>query len=124
MTTREDRVCEFLSASKFPTFTLAWNCMGEENVELQEAALIYEEAKAEGSRDDIVEARKNLVKEWADVQYVLSQLAVYYGIDGEEAFTRVADNNMTKVVDGNVIYREDGKILKPEGYQKPNMGGL
>jgi hypothetical protein len=31
---------------------------------------------------------------------------------------------MTKVVDGRLIKREDGKILKPEGYTPANMEGL
>ena len=86
-------------------------------MELKEAAEAYAENENE-------ETRANLVKEWADVQYVLSQLALFYRIDGEEAFTRVADNNMTKVVGGKVYYREDGKILKPDNYVKADMRGL
>ena len=75
--------------------------------------------------DPSEESRANLVKEWADAAYTLSALAYFFEIDGEEAFTRVADNNMTKVgADGKVTKREDGKILKPEGYVKANMKGL
>jgi len=116
--TREDRVLEFLNAANgIPSFELAWGCLGEEFMELKEAAEAYAENENE-------ETRANLVKEWADVQYVLSQLALFYRIDGEEAFTRVADNNMTKVVGGKVYYREDGKILKPDNYVKADMRGL
>lgn len=121
--TREDRVFEFINASSFPSFRLAWTCLSEECLELKEAAEAYHLAQSEGCITTD-EARASLVKEWADVQYVLSQLAIFYGINGEEAFNRVADNNMTKVVCGKVIYREDGKILKPENYQKPDMRGL
>lgn len=121
---REGRVKEFLDASKYPDFVLAWRCYAEENLELQSAALEYEEAKAHGTGPEIDQARANLVKEWADVQYVLSQLAVYYEIDGQVAFTRVANNNMTKVQNGKVVYRDDGKILKPEGYEPCDMKGL
>lgn len=134
--TREDRVREFLDASQYPTFELAWRCMTEECLELQQAAMEYKEAvnylallenHGENSTDahnDADKARANLVKEMADVQYVLSQLAIFYDIDLQTAFNRVAANNMTKVQDGKVVYREDGKILKPEGYQKPDMRGL
>jgi len=116
--TREDRVLEFLNAANgIPSFELAWGCLGEEFMELKEAAEAYAENENE-------ETRANLVKEWADVQYVLSQLALFYRIDGEEAFTRVADNNMSKVVEGRVVYRDDGKILKPDNYVKADMRGL
>lgn len=68
--------------------------------------------------------RADLCKEWADVQYVVSQAALYFEIPADESFNRVHRSNMTKVVDGNVIFREDGKILKPDTYQAPNMRGL
>lgn len=122
--TREDRVAEFLKAGRWPSFELVWECMREETIEMAEAAEEYHRAQNEGTAKDVFTARANLVKEVADVQYVLSQLALYYKIDLQVAFNRVATNNMTKVQDGNVIYREDGKILKPEGYVKPDMGGL
>lgn len=123
--TREMRVQEFLDASKPPSFELVWTCLGEEFLELKEAADSYHTMQESNAPDDVkIKYRAELVKEWADVQYVLSQMACYYGIDGEEAFNRVADNNMTKVVDGKVKYREDGKILKPHGYVKPDMSGL
>jgi len=124
---REEYVQEFLEAAdQHPTFAVVWDCLGEEFLELQEAAsnlhTVYTLKSDEAAR---VKARANFVKEWADVQYVLSQLAVFYEIDGEEAFLRVANNNMTKIPsDGKVRRREDGKILKPEGYEPPNMEGI
>ena len=68
--------------------------------------------------------RAELCKEWADVQVVLSNIAVYFDIPSDPAFNRVHLNNMTKVVEGKLRLREDGKILKPEGYVKPDMSGL
>lgn len=114
---REDRVKEFLDCARPPTRELATSLISEEYRELIEAVVMDNILKSEVSR-------ANLVKEWADLQYVLSQFAVVYDIDGDAAFNRVADNNMTKVQDGEVVYREDGKIMKPEGYQKPDMRGL
>lgn len=123
--TREDRVQEFLNFAGEPTFEVVWACIAEEYQELQEAAVKFHEIIASDFEDDVkANARANFVKEWADCQYVLSQLALFYNIPGEEAFNRVAENNMTKVQGGEIIRREDGKIMKPEGYLPPDMGGL
>lgn len=123
---REARVQQFLDYTGEPTFEAVWNCVAEEYQELQEAAQKFHEIIASDFDNDVkANARANFVKEWADCQYVLSQLALFYNINGEEAFLRVAENNLTKVQDGKIIRREsDGKILKPEGYKKPDMGGL
>jgi len=128
LATREERVFLFMEAGDTPVFTpdninpdqtnMIFNCIIEEFNEFVEAAADYE------LNSNSPEARANLCKEWADLQYVLSQAAVYYGVPGDEAFTRVADNNMTTVVDGKLVKREDGKILKPEGYTPANMEGL
>ena len=120
---REARVQEFISCARPPSFEAVWNCFGEECKELADAATTLYMAE-EGS-EDYNEARKNFVKEWADAQYTLSQIAVFYGIDGDEAFKRVADNNMTKVENGSVRYRpSDGKVLKPDGYVVADMSNL
>ena len=45
------------------------------------------------------------------------------GVDIEGAWDEVHRSNMAKVdmVTGVVLRREDGKILKPEGWQPPNL---
>lgn len=35
----------------------------------------------------------------------------------------VTRSNLSKIVDGKVLRREDGKILKPEGFRRPNIQG-
>ncbi len=122
--TREERVAEFRNAADLKTqsedpagMILVWNCLTEEMLELSDAGQNYH---ADPSPDN----RAAFVKEWADVQYVLSQLAIFYEFDGQKAFDIVADNNMSKVIDGKILRREDGKILKPEGYVYPDMRGL
>ena len=92
-------------------------CFSEELAEFSTAVSEYLDGPTEDNR-------KELAKEWADVQVTLSNFAWFFSLDGEEAFTRVAENNLTKIVDGVVIHREDGKVLKPEGYVKPDMSGL
>ena len=122
--TREDKVAEFRKAGGKKVYedapndsAMIYNCIAEEVEEFNEAALQYEANKND-------ETRANLCKEWADMQYVVSQAALYYSIPAGPAFQRVHDNNMTKVVDGKVKYRADGKILKPKGFQKVDMRGL
>lgn len=46
---------------------------------------------------------------------------------GAERFARVWDevhrSNMAKGVDGKIVMRDDGKILKPEGWTPPDIAG-
>ncbi len=64
--------------------------------------------------------KKKLTKELADLIYVTIGTAVTFGLPLEEVFKRVHTANMTK--DGGV--REDGKILKGEGYVPPILDDL
>jgi len=41
-----------------------------------------------------------------------------------DVFSEIHRSNMTKVVDGKVVRREDGKILKPDTYEKPNIEAI
>lgn len=61
-----------------------------------------------------------------DQMYILLGTINTHGMQDvfEEAFNRVHDNNMTKVVDGKVIRNADGKILKPEGFVPVNLEDL
>lgn len=45
------------------------------------------------------------------------------GVDGEGAWKEVVRSNMAKIdsVTGKVKKREDGKVLKPEGWTPPNL---
>jgi len=59
-----------------------------------------------------------------DVLYVLLGTAHAYGLGDklQAAFNEVHRSNMTKVMpDGKVMKREDGKIIKPDTYEKPNL---
>lgn len=122
--TREDKVAEFFRASGKRPFTKddkidgsIISCVIEEANELKEAFWDY-------TMNPTVQTRANLCKEWADAQYVISQVAVYLDIPADASLNRVHANNMTKVIDGKVRRREDGKILKPEGYVPADMKGL
>lgn len=122
--TREDKVNEFRKAAGKLNFKdddteagLITDCIDEEYAEFDEAIWRYVD-------DPTDEHRQELVKEWADLQYVVSQAALYFDIPADAAFNRVHNSNLTKVIDGKVIFREDGKILKPDTYEAPDMSGL
>ena len=56
-----------------------------------------------------------------DSIYVLCWLANAMGFDIDAGFEEVHRSNMAKVIDGKVILREDGKILKPSGWKPPAL---
>jgi predicted HAD superfamily Cof-like phosphohydrolase len=64
-----------------------------------------------------------LAKELADVLYVVYGTADLLEIPLEAVFREVHRSNMSKVVDGQVIRREDGKILKPDAYREADVHG-
>jgi hypothetical protein len=60
----------------------------------------------------------------ADVIYIACGTAVAYGIPLDKVFDEVHRSNMAKLVDGKVIRRADGKVLKPEGWTPPDIAGI
>lgn len=57
----------------------------------------------------------------ADIIYIACGTAVSYGIPLDKVFEEVHRSNMAKLVNGKPIYREDGKVLKPEGWTPPQI---
>lgn len=67
----------------------------------------------------------NLAKELADIIYIVCGTAVSYGIPLDNVFDEVHRSNMEKLgPDGKVNRREDGKILKPDGWKPPDIESL
>ena len=65
---------------------------------------------------------ESALKELSDLVYVCFQYASNMGWDLDEALHRVHESNMSKLdEDGNVIRREDGKVLKGPNYKQPNL---
>ena len=63
-----------------------------------------------------------VLKELCDLVYVCVGFAVTYGWSFDTAFNRVHQSNMSKLdADGNPAYREDGKVVKPNGYKPPKL---
>lgn len=66
-----------------------------------------------------------MLKELADLVYVTYGFAATFGWDLDEAVRRVHASNMSKLgVNGDVLYREDGKVLKGPNYEEPNLTDL
>ncbi len=69
--------------------------------------------------------KERMLKELADMQYVLSGFAETFGLPLQVAFVRVHKSNMSKLDDeGKPILREDGKILKGKNYAPPDLEDL
>ena len=82
--------------------------------------LVQEEARELGEaieRRDIAAVADAL----ADLLYVTYGMAITFGIDIRPVFAEVHRSNMAKV--GGPT-RDDGKILKPEGWQPPDIAGV
>lgn len=57
-----------------------------------------------------------------DLDYVVNGAAIEYGIDLPEVTKEIHRSNMTKLgPEGKPIYREDGKVLKGDGYEPPRL---
>ena len=76
--------------------------VNDEMEELKEATNITEQADA-----------------LVDAIYYICDCAVRHGMNLDNLFEIVHRANMQKVVNGKVIRRDDGKIMKPEGWQDP-----
>ena len=71
---------------------------------------------------DLLRNEADALKELADLVYVCYQYATNMGWDMDEAMYRVHLSNMSKLgVDGEPIYRADGKVLKGPNYQPPTL---
>ena len=80
---------------------------------------MYEYTVAE-NENDLVEVADAL----ADIIYIACGTAVSYGIPLDKVFAEVHRSNMAKLVDGKPLYREDGKVMKPEGWTPPDVEGV
>lgn len=78
----------------------------------------FDELKTATAERDIVEMADAL----GDILYVVCGMALEAGIPLQAVVREIQASNMTKLgADGNVIRREDGKILKGPNYMKPNI---
>ena len=76
------------------------------------------DAQAEGHLVGIADALSDLL-------YVVYGTAHTFGIPIDKCFEEVHNSNMSKrSVDGNPIFRDDGKVLKGPNFYEPNLKGI
>jgi predicted HAD superfamily Cof-like phosphohydrolase len=83
---------------------------------LTEEVQEYAEAARAGDMVEILDAL-------ADIGYILAGTIINHGMQHiyDDSFNEVHRSNMAKLVDGKVLRREDGKVMKPEGWQPPQL---
>ncbi|MFC8741456.1 MazG nucleotide pyrophosphohydrolase domain-containing protein [Streptomyces sp. NPDC057176] len=86
--------------------------------------LLAEEA-AEVAEVSVGGPLDRLAHELADVVYVAYGTALVHGIDLDAVIAEVHRSNMTKLgPDGRVSRRADGKVLKGDHYEAPDVSGV
>ena len=104
--------------------TLRLTLISEEVRELFKAcaAILIDIERGAGVRKGAV---VHMIKELADLAYVVEGMAVTFGINLDEAFKRIHESNMSKLgPDGKPVYRSDGKVLKGPNYKEPELDDL
>lgn len=105
------------------TLELRYKLLKEELDELKiEIDTLCQELRSTGTPQ--IETKARMLKELSDLQYVLSGMAVSFNLPLEEAFLRVHTSNMSKLVNGKPLKREDGKFLKGPNYRPPHLEDL
>lgn len=70
------------------------------------------------SNRDIVE----IADACADLKWVIEGLEITMNLPQQEVWDEVARSNLGKISEnGKVLKREDGKVLKPEGWTPPDI---
>lgn len=116
-------VAEFHAAFKLPR-QVQPSLKVEKTVETLRVALLEEEVNelvtATRARDLV-----GIADALADITYVVYGTALTYGIDLDSVLSEVHRSNMSKLDrNGEPILRDDGKVLKPEGYSPPDIAAV
>lgn len=86
--------------------------------------LIEEEHKELQEAIDALDLEQ-ILKESADLLYVVVGVCVNLGMDIDEAFKRVHRSNMSKADEtGKFKYNSIGKVIKPSTYTPPDLSDL
>lgn len=84
----------------------------------EEYAEVWDELESGGSIERVA-------SELADLIYVVYGTALHYGIDLDAVVAEIHRANMAKRwPNGTVRRREDGKILKPDGWRPADVAGV
>ncbi|MCD4501843.1 nucleoside triphosphate pyrophosphohydrolase family protein [Chromobacterium vaccinii] len=101
-----------------------WQTMLDEELdELRQALADYRALPAQ-SPEQQLRSRAELTAEAVDVLNVVCGLLLSQGLPLEAMCEAIHDANLRKCVDGQVLRRADGKVLKPEGWQPADKLGV
>ncbi|UTH74286.1 nucleoside triphosphate pyrophosphohydrolase family protein [Chromobacterium sp. IIBBL 290-4] len=101
-----------------------WQTMlDEELAELRQALADYRQLPGQ-SPEQQLQSRAELTAEAVDVLNVVCGLLLSQGLPLETMCQAIHDANLRKCVDGKVVRREDGKVLKPEGWLPADKTGV
>lgn len=91
---------------------------------IEEEVRELREAAAHLSAAPNKEHYAHLLRELADVQYVVSGMAVTFGLPLADAFDRVHEANLSKLVNGKALKSETGKVIKGPDFKPPVLVDL
>lgn len=121
----DDNISPYFYVLEFhEKFGLEINSDDSDELRLLRSDLINEEAIETYKALEHWHPLEDVAKELADLVYVTYGAAIALGINLDEAIRRVHESNLTKLVDGQAVRREDGKVLKGENYVAPDMEGV
>ena len=115
-----EALTEFNEAFEIPYSeepTLGQQKMAELRIRLlEEEVAEYAQAVRDG---DLVEVLDAL----GDIAYILAGTILNHGLQVviDDAFSEIHRSNMEKLVDGKVLKRGDGKVIKPDDWIAPNL---
>jgi len=118
-----DAVREFHEKCDQPIHHLPY--LDDEEVNELRLDLLYEElnelktALKDGNEAAVLDAL-------TDIQYVLDGTYLSLGFHGmkEAAFREIHRSNLSKLENGKVLKRADGKVLKGKSYRPPNLAPI
>lgn len=119
MKTYSDMVQEFMTACGQcnPRFDQVSNEDFYNQVQLYQKLIEEEYLELQES----ITGSSHWVKESCDLIWVIIARMLSLGVDVNAAFGELSRSNMSKTVNGKVIRREDGKIMKPKEYSDADM---
>lgn len=103
-------------------------CKFRDSLIWEEYQEVFEELYPDGEDEEVSTTnldKTKLTKELCDLLYVVYGTGVTFGLPLDEAFDLVHKSNMSKLTeDGQVLLREDGKVLKGPNYKEADLSVL
>lgn len=107
-----------------PQALAMWQTMLQEEWQEFQSALANYQAMPHADVTTQQQLQAELAAEGVDVLNVLCGLLLSQGLPLQAMFDAIHAANLAKCVDGQVLRRADGKILKPAGWQPANKVGV